>query len=218
MSTAFCVLRADPEVLEPDFLNFAVQVDSFTEKVAALETGASYPAVRDSDVLRQEIPLPPSSRRGELMTNGDVFSRFEWQDKGGLVWTVRFTERQTGFSGFMASRQAPGTGLIHITTHDIIARKQSMALLNDVRVNSHTENRGLASMLVREAIGECVRRGHTGIYGYLSDVDAGHFSKLKYFYEKLGFSVVFCDVRHPDYTFDRAGKIEMVFDNIRDES
>ena len=67
VSTAFCVLRAAPEVLNSDFLNLAVQVDSFTENVAALETGASYPAVRDSDVLQQKIPLPPISEQREIV-------------------------------------------------------------------------------------------------------------------------------------------------------
>ena len=75
VSTAFCVLRADPEVLEPDFLNFAVQVDSFAENVAALETGASYPAVRDSDVLQQEIPLPPISEQRKIVAILDSIHR-----------------------------------------------------------------------------------------------------------------------------------------------
>ena len=73
-------------------------------------------------------------------------------------------------------------------------------------------------MLVREAIEECRRRGYKGIHGYLSYVDRGHFRKTKHFYEKLGFSVVFYAEEHPDYRFERVGKIEMVFDCVREES
>ena len=93
-----------------------------------------------------------------------------------------------------------------------------MALLNDVRVDKLIEDRGLGSMLVREAIEECKRRGHKGICGYLSEADSCHFPKLKYFYNKLGFSVGFYDVKHSDYRFDRVGEIEMFFNNVRVES
>ena len=90
-----------------------------------------------------------------------------------------------------------------------------MALLNNVKVDCHIENRGLGSMLVRETIEECKRRGHKGICGYLSDVDRDHFPKLKYFYKKLEFSVGFYDVKHPVYQFNRVGKIEMLFNNTQ---
>lgn len=58
-STAFCVLRPDASVVDPDFLYFLVSSDAFVEEVANFETGASYPAVRDSDVFDREIKLPP---------------------------------------------------------------------------------------------------------------------------------------------------------------
>lgn len=59
VSTAFCVLRPDRHKVDPDFLFFAVQLEAVMSRIAALETGASYPAVRDSDVLAQPIPVPP---------------------------------------------------------------------------------------------------------------------------------------------------------------
>ncbi len=153
------------------------------------------------------------------MTRDDVFLRFQWQDRGGLVWTVGFTEEPVGFSGFMASKQVRGTGLVHVQTRNIYSQKLLRARLSDVRISSpHIENRGMGSMLVREAIEECIRRGHKGIYGYLSNVDRDHFQKLKHFYKKLGFSVGFYAVEHPDYRFDRVGKIEMCINNVRAES
>lgn len=58
-STAFCVVRPNRDVVDPDFLYFAMSNDDFIEEVASFETGASYPAVRDSDILDREILLPP---------------------------------------------------------------------------------------------------------------------------------------------------------------
>ena len=152
------------------------------------------------------------------MTDDDIFLKFQWQDRCGLTWNVGFDNSSMGFSGFAASRHERGTGIIHVSTHDNHAQKQWMAFLNDVRVDSRIENRGLGSMLVRRAIEECIRRGHKGICGYLSDVDIGHFQQLKHFYKKLGFSVGFYAAEHPDYRFDRVGKIEMCFNNVRAES
>jgi type I restriction enzyme S subunit len=58
-STAFCVLRPAAGKIDPQFLFYAVLDDSFVAAVEELQTGASYPAVRDKDVLEQHIPLPP---------------------------------------------------------------------------------------------------------------------------------------------------------------
>jgi type I restriction enzyme, S subunit len=66
VSTAFCVLRPNPDQVDPDFLFFATQLDSVMSNIAALETGASYPAVRDSDVLNQIIAVPPLTEQREI--------------------------------------------------------------------------------------------------------------------------------------------------------
>lgn len=68
VSTAFCVLRPNPSVIHADFLYFAMQLDGVTDGIASMETGASYPAVRDTDVLNQIIPLPPLSDQCEIAT------------------------------------------------------------------------------------------------------------------------------------------------------
>ena len=86
-----------------------------------------------------------------------------------------------------------------------------MAYLTDVQVDKYLENRGVGSMLVGEAIKECKLRGHKGIEGDLSNVDSDHFDKLEYFYEKLGFTVVFYEPEHPDYSPRRVGKVELIF-------
>ena len=45
-----------------------MQLDDVTDSIAAMQTGASYPAVRDTDVLNQAIPLPPLSDQQKIAT------------------------------------------------------------------------------------------------------------------------------------------------------
>ncbi|MBR1157092.1 restriction endonuclease subunit S [Bradyrhizobium sp. JYMT SZCCT0428] len=66
-STAFCILRPDETVIDPDFLFFHASGDQFVEAVASFETGASYPAVRDSDILDRELLLPPLSVQKQIV-------------------------------------------------------------------------------------------------------------------------------------------------------
>ncbi|SCK50654.1 type I restriction enzyme, S subunit [Variovorax sp. HW608] len=61
-STAFCVLRATPRVL-PEYLYFFVQSGHFIRQLDKLAKGALYPAVSDSCVLDQMIPLPPLEKQ-----------------------------------------------------------------------------------------------------------------------------------------------------------
>ena len=68
VSTAFCVLRPNPAAINSDFLYFAIQLEGVMDGIAAMQTGASYPAVREVDVLDQAIPLPPLSTQYEIAT------------------------------------------------------------------------------------------------------------------------------------------------------
>lgn len=58
-STGYCVLRCDKKKAEPRFLYSFLITDHFNARMAGLERGASYPAVRDSDVKSSWLPLPP---------------------------------------------------------------------------------------------------------------------------------------------------------------
>jgi type I restriction enzyme S subunit len=58
-STGYCVLRPNPDKVEPAFLYSCVLTDSFIRVMGKLERGANYPAVRDSDVFAASIPIPP---------------------------------------------------------------------------------------------------------------------------------------------------------------
>lgn len=57
-STGFCVLRSDKEQLYPDFLYFYLLTEKIANKVEALQKGATYPAIADSDLFNQVILLP----------------------------------------------------------------------------------------------------------------------------------------------------------------
>jgi len=57
-STAFCVLRAKDNILNPEYLFHAVSRDAFINELGKIQRGASYPAVTDSDVKNQYIPFP----------------------------------------------------------------------------------------------------------------------------------------------------------------
>lgn len=67
-STGFCVLRAGPRVL-PTYLFHFVQSPTFVEPLSDLVKGALYPAVNDSQVLDQRIPLPPLDEQQQIATN-----------------------------------------------------------------------------------------------------------------------------------------------------
>src|SRR5436853_1367418 len=58
-STGFTVIRP-AEGVSSEFLFFQVLFDDFLKPLHRLQSGTSYPAVRDRDVLSQPILLPPA--------------------------------------------------------------------------------------------------------------------------------------------------------------
>ena len=56
-STGFCVLRCSE--CPPEYLKTIVRSEKFTHDMCQLTTGANYPAIKNSDILNYEIPLPP---------------------------------------------------------------------------------------------------------------------------------------------------------------
>ena len=65
-STGYCVLRCDSEKVAPGFLYSFLITDHFNARMAGLERGASYPAVRDSDVTASWLPLPPLAEQKKI--------------------------------------------------------------------------------------------------------------------------------------------------------
>jgi restriction endonuclease S subunit len=65
-STGFCVLRSDTEQLDPNYLFYFTQTDTFISHLTELSTGAGYPAVSDEDILDTRIPLPPLTEQKRI--------------------------------------------------------------------------------------------------------------------------------------------------------
>lgn len=85
-STGFCILRATERVL-PEFLYYFTRARVFVESLTSLVAGAMYPAVTDSQVLDQELPLPPICEQRRIV---DLFVRAE-----GIVRLRRDAEKKT---------------------------------------------------------------------------------------------------------------------------
>lgn len=73
-STGFCVLRAMPSRALPEYLFYFVRSQRFVDALAGLVAGALYPAVTDSQVLDQKLPLPSLSEQRRII---DLLSRAE---------------------------------------------------------------------------------------------------------------------------------------------
>jgi type I restriction enzyme S subunit len=65
-STAFCVVRPNKSKAVPRFLYYVLQTDQLNEDIAKFESGASYPAVNDKDVLDRTILLPRPPEQGKI--------------------------------------------------------------------------------------------------------------------------------------------------------
>ena len=76
-STGFCVLNPAGEV-DYSFIFYSVLSDEFVSKLNPLQRGTSYPAVRDGDVLSQEIVLPPLPEQHRIVAEIEKqFSRLD---------------------------------------------------------------------------------------------------------------------------------------------
>jgi len=85
-STGFCILRATERVL-PEYLYYFTRAKVFVDGLTLLVAGAMYPAVTDSQVLDQELPLPPLPEQRRIV---DLLSRAE-----GIVRLRREAEKKT---------------------------------------------------------------------------------------------------------------------------
>jgi type I restriction enzyme, S subunit len=70
-STGFTVIRP-AEGVSSQFLFFRVLSEDLLQPLHALQTGSSYPAVRDKDVFAQPIPLPPSREQERIVAKLDA--------------------------------------------------------------------------------------------------------------------------------------------------
>lgn len=65
-STAFCVLR-DKNKTIGRFIYYLAQREQFVKQLAAIESGASYPAVTDRQIKAQLVPVPNEEEQIEIV-------------------------------------------------------------------------------------------------------------------------------------------------------
>ena len=76
-STGFCVIRPLPKI-QNRLIFWLVQTDDFLNPLNQLQRGTSYPAVRDSDVFPQIIPLPPLPEQHRIVAKiEELFTRLD---------------------------------------------------------------------------------------------------------------------------------------------
>jgi type I restriction enzyme, S subunit len=78
-STGFCVIRPNENVMLSKYIFQYSLYKEFLDPLNALQTGSSYPAVRDNDVFNQIIPLPPLQEQHQIVS--EIESRFSVADK-----------------------------------------------------------------------------------------------------------------------------------------
>ena len=69
-STGFCVIRPI-EPINKKYIFYLTLSNLFLERLNELQRGSSYPAVRNSDVLKQSIPLPPLNEQNRIVDKLD---------------------------------------------------------------------------------------------------------------------------------------------------
>ena len=65
-STAFCVLRDKNRITSGRYIYYLLQREPFIKKLAAIESGVSYPAVTDRQVKEQLVPVPGEREQVEI--------------------------------------------------------------------------------------------------------------------------------------------------------
>lgn len=91
-STAFCVLRDKNRLTAGRFIYYLMQRSQFIAELAALQSGASYPAVTDHQVKSQLVPVPPVDEQAEIahvLEQCDARSRICEQRAAVLTATFR---------------------------------------------------------------------------------------------------------------------------------
>jgi type I restriction enzyme, S subunit len=89
-SSGFCVIRSDKKITNPKFVFFYTVSQNFLRPLNELQTGSSYPAVRDKDVFIQPFPLPPKPIQQAIVSK--IEELFSELDKG--IENLRTAQQQ----------------------------------------------------------------------------------------------------------------------------
>jgi len=106
-SSGFCVLR--PEKCNPQYLKYIVLSDDFTAAMVGLTTGASYPAVRDDDVLNYEMIDAPIELQNEFASFVEQIdkSKFVYHSKYFLWLILTFESSTIAYSSVVSIFECP---------------------------------------------------------------------------------------------------------------
>ena len=91
-STGFCVLRANPEMVLPQYLYHHITSSKFFNYVEKNQKGASYPSISDDRVKAFRIPVPPMEVQREIVKILDNFTELTAELTAGL--TAELTARK----------------------------------------------------------------------------------------------------------------------------
>lgn len=72
-STGYCVLRADTNIIIPQYLFFMLTTNSFYNYVEEKQSGASYPSISDTLIKKYIIPVPPLEEQERIVAILDKF-------------------------------------------------------------------------------------------------------------------------------------------------
>lgn len=107
-STAFCIVRANKQEAIPRFLYYALQTNFFNEEVAKFQSGASYPAVNDKDVLNQMVDVPPIPEQEKI-------AAVLWKVQRAMVVEAKLVA---------AARELKQSAMRQLFTHGLRGEKQ----------------------------------------------------------------------------------------------
>ena len=75
-STGFCIIR--PLIASTEFIFWMTLSNGFLSPLNKIQRGTSYPAVRDSDVFSQIVPLPPENEQIRIVTKiEELFTKLD---------------------------------------------------------------------------------------------------------------------------------------------
>ena len=80
-STGFCVLRANKDIVFPEWIFHVISSSEFCYYVEANQKGASYPAISDKEVKQFKIPVPPLPVQSEIVRILDNFTELTARKK-----------------------------------------------------------------------------------------------------------------------------------------
>lgn len=123
-STAFCVLRPNINIIDPNLLNIFVSNQTFINKLTTLQRGNSPPAVLEEDVKAQPISLAPLTEQRRIVSKiEELFSDIDAGEASlrkaqKLIATYRQSVLKAAFTGELV--KSPGSNWRQFKVGDLL--------------------------------------------------------------------------------------------------